>query len=181
METPLKVTFRGMESSEAVSINIEERTEKLERVFDRITSCHVIVELPHRHKNKGKLFDIKIELAVPGDVIVVNRAPSENHAREDIYVALRDAFNTARRQLEDYAKKRRKEVKTRQEVPRAKVIKLFSEEDYGFLETANGREIYFHRNSVIDNFDRLEVGSRVRFVEEKGEEGPQASTVERLG
>ncbi len=181
METPLQVTFRGMDPSEAVRTNIEEKVEKLERVFDRITSCRVVVELPHRHKSKGKLFEINIELVVPGDVIVVNRTPSEAHAREDIYVALRDAFNTTRRQLEDYARKRRKEVKTHREPPRAKVVRLFEEQDYGFLQTPDGREIYFHRNSVIDGFDRLEVGSEVRFVEGRGEEGPQASTVERLG
>ncbi|UCF31091.1 MAG: HPF/RaiA family ribosome-associated protein [bacterium] len=178
MDTPLKVTFRGMDPSEAVRANIEERTARLERVYDRITGCHVIVELPHRHKSKGKLFDINIEIVVPGDVIVVTRTPSNNHAREDIYVALRDAFNTARRRLEDFARKRRKEVKTHQESPRARVVRIFPEEDYGFLATQDGREIYFHRNAVIDGFERLEVGSEVRFVEATGDEGPQASTVE---
>jgi len=177
MQTPLQIVFRGMETSEAVKNNIEERVEKLEKIFDRIISCRVVVELPHRHQSKGKLFNITIDLSVPGDVIVVNRAPSEDHALEDIYVAIKDAFNTARRQLEDYIRRRRKDVKTHEETPKAQVVKLLPEQDCGFIETRDGREIYFHRNSVLDGFESLTIGSEVRYVEKKGDEGPQASTI----
>lgn len=177
METPLQITFRGMESSDAVKANIEERVAKLERIYDRITNCNVVVELPHRHRTKGKIFHIGITLSVPGGDIVVKRSPEENYAHEDIYVALRDSFRSVRRQLEDFVRRQRRDVKTHEPVPYARVVRMFPEEDYGFLETPDGREIYFHRNSVIDGYDRLEVGSEVRYVEEKGEEGPQASTV----
>ena len=117
-----------------------------------------------------------IDMTVPGTELVVKR---ESH--EDIYVAIRDAFDAARRQLEDYARHQRGDVKTHESSPHARVSKLFREEGYGFLETPDGREIYFHRNSVLNGgFDPLEIGMEVRFAEEPGDEGPQASTVKLI-
>jgi cold shock CspA family protein len=113
---------------------------------------------------------------------VVRRDPPERHAHEDPYVAVRDAFDAARRQVEDYVRKRRGETKSHDTPAHGEISRLLAERDCGFIRSADGREIYFHRNSVLhDGFDRLDVGSEVRYTEEAGEEGPQASTVQRLG
>jgi cold shock CspA family protein len=182
MELPLQITFRYMEPSETVEAKIRERAEKLDRYYDRIMGCRVVVEAPHRHHHQGKLFHVRIDLTVPGGELVVSREPAQHHAHEDIYVALRDAFNAAQRRLEDYARKQRGTLKVHEAPPQARVSKLFPMEGYGFIETPDGREVYFHKNSVLnDGFDRLEVGSAVQFVEEQGEKGLQASTVRPAG
>lgn len=178
MQNPLRVTFRGMPSSEAIEADIREKADKLEVFFPRITGCHVIVEAPHQHHHQGKIYHIRIDMTVPGSEIVVRRDPGEHHAHEDVYVAIRDAFDAAKRKLEDHVQRLRRNVKAHEATPTARVGKLFPYEGYGFLETEDGREIYFHKNSVLnDAFDRLEEGSKVHFTEEMGEKGPQASTV----
>lgn len=107
MQIPLQVTFRDMPASEAVEMRIREKAEKLQRFYDRIMGCRVVVELAQRHKHQGKLHSVRIDLTVPGAELVANHAQ-----HEDIYVALRDAFNAIARQLEDYARRSRGEVKT---------------------------------------------------------------------
>ncbi|MFI5305890.1 MAG: ribosome hibernation-promoting factor, HPF/YfiA family [Polyangiales bacterium] len=105
MQRPLQISFRGMESSPAIEERIQERVGRLERVFDRITSCHVTVEAPHQHHQKGRIFDVRIDLRVPGAELMTKHEGSHNHAHEDVYVALRDAFDAAERRLEDYAQR----------------------------------------------------------------------------
>ncbi|MGH9854357.1 MAG: cold shock domain-containing protein, partial [Blastocatellia bacterium] len=158
--------------------------------------CRVMVEMPHQHRQRGKRFHIRIDLTLPGGEIVVKHEPSlhgsiqqiETEKRrkgqeiaaphKDIYVAIRDAFKATRRQLQDYARKQGGAVKHHKLAPHARVSRLFPEEDYGYLETPEGGEIYFHKNSVLnDGFDKLAVGTQVSFVEEAGDKGPQASTV----
>ena len=182
METPLHISFRGMEPSQKATERIEKRVDRLEKFFDRITSCRVVVSAPHRHHHKGKLYHVAISLGVPGGELVVNRDPAGKHAHEDVYVALRDAFNALRRQLRDHVRRKRGETKTHEVPPHGRIAKLF--DDYGFIETPDGREIYFHRNSVTNfSFDSLAAGAEVRFVAMDGEsdKGPQASTVSPLG
>jgi len=112
MQIPLEIKFRRMEPSEAVEANIREKVAKLERHYDRIVSCRVVVEAPHRRQSKGKLFAVTVNVAVPGKELVVNHTGSKDRAHEDAYVAIRDAFAAAGRQLEDHARKVRGEVKT---------------------------------------------------------------------
>lgn len=206
MENPLQITFRNMPPSPAIEDSIREKAGKLESYYDRILGCHVVVEAPHRHHHKGKAYLVRIDLTVPGGELVINRArnrldaaklrdpelagqdlaeshePSRHAAHEDLYVAIRDAFNSAGRKLQDYARKRRGQVKLHEPAAMARVSKLLSEENYGFLQTPDGREIYFHRNSVLPpGFDRLESGAEVQFTEGVGEKGPQASTVRLIG
>jgi cold shock CspA family protein len=119
---------------------------------------------------------------VPGKEIAVNREPPRHTAYKDLEVAIRDAFDSARRQLEDYLRRRRGFVKTLEAAPHARVNRLFTDDDYGFLETPDGRAIYFHRHSVLhEGFKRLKIGAEVTFVEEEGKKGPQASTVKPVG
>jgi cold shock CspA family protein len=120
---------------------------------------------------------VKIDLTVPEKKLVVNREHPMRKSHEDIFVAIRDAFDAARRQLEEYAEVERGDVKVHESVPTGRVSRLYPEEGYGYIEGFGGREIYFHRNSVLDGFEALEVGAEVRFEEEEGEKGPQASTV----
>ena len=182
MQLPVQISFRGMEPSDAVEAKIRERTAKLDRFFDRIMGCRVVVESPHRRHHQGKLFHVRVDLTVPGGELAVTREPAEHHAHEDVFVAIRDAFDAAQRQLEDYARRQRGDLKTHEGLPSGRVSKLFSDEEYGFIETRDGAEVYFHKHSVLDKaFDRLTVGSDVEFVEEQGEKGPQASTVRVLG
>jgi ribosomal subunit interface protein len=112
MDFPLDISFRNMDPSPAVEARIREKAEKLERFHDRIIACTVVVEAPHRHHNKGKLYSVRIDISVPGTDLVVDRAKPLDHSHEDVYVAVRDAFNAAARQLEDYTRRMRGDVKT---------------------------------------------------------------------
>lgn len=178
MQQPLQITFRGMESSTAIEQRVRDKVADLERVYDQITSCHVIVEAPHQQHHKGNLYSVHMDIRVPDKEIVVGRDPLRDHAYEDVYVALRDAFATAVRQLEDYARRRRGQVKRHEPPDRGQVAKLF--DGYGFVEMPDGTEVYFHENSVgKPGFSSLEIGDLVRVViaEDEGEKGPQASAV----
>jgi ribosomal subunit interface protein len=178
MQLPLQITFRNLEHSDAIEANVREKAAKIERFAEHITSCRVIVEAPHKHHHKGVIYRVKIDITLPGKEIVVNHHSDEHHAHEDVYVAIRDAFDAATRQLEDYARQRRGKVKSHDVVPHGRITQLFPHEDYGVIETSDKREIYFHRNSVVDeDFDKLETGMTVHFAEEMGDNGPQASTV----
>lgn len=182
MQLPLQVSFRHMEHSAPIEALIRERAAKLDTFADQIMSCRVVVEPASKHHEHGNLYEVRIDLTVPGEEIVVTREPSEHIEYKDIHVALRDAFDAARRQLEDYVRRRRGSVKTLETAPHARVSKLFPDEGYGFIKTPDGREIYFHCDSVLHKgFDRLEVGTEVTFVEEEGKKGPQASTVRPVG
>lgn len=112
MQLPLQITFRNLDASAAVEAKIRARAKELDGYFDRITGCRVAVEAVHRRNQKGRLFRVRIDLTVPGAELVVNHAPSEDHSHEDIYVAVRDSFDAARRRLEDYVRRRRGEIKT---------------------------------------------------------------------
>jgi ribosomal subunit interface protein len=183
MAIPIQVTFRDMTHSDAVEKYIHERAEKLETFSARITSCNVAVEAPHKHQHTGRHFRIRIDLLVPGGEVVVSHAPDEESTNEDAYAAIDEAFDRVGRQLEDHVRRQRGDVKPHAKPYRdARVSKLWTYEGYGFLETPEGGEVYFHRNSVLHHaFDRLKIGSTVRFVEEDGEKGPQASTVTMNG
>lgn len=178
MQIPLQITFRGFPHSDAIEANIREKAEKLDRFYRRIMGCRVMVEAKHHHRHKGNLYHVRIDITTPQKELVVSREHHDDHAHEDVYVAIRDAFNAATRQLEDYARTQRGDIKTHAPQVHGTVIKLAPEEDHGYIQTSNGREIYFHRSSVSGaGFDALKIGSEVQFSEEEGEKGPQASTV----
>ena len=182
MQLPLQITFRNMDASEAVEAKVRGEAEKLDMLCGRIMRCSVIVEAHHKHHHKGNLFHVRINLTVPGDELFVNREPEEHHAHEDVYVAIRDAFDAACRQLKAYTNRIRQEVKTHEPSPHGRISKLFKDKGYGTIESSDGRDIYFHRNSVLNaDFEKLEAGTEVRFAEEEGAHGPQASTVKVVG
>lgn len=112
MKQPLEITFRDMPRSEAVEAKVQEKADKLDEFYDHIMACHVVIEAPHKHHRQGNVFHVSIDLTVPGSEIVVNKDPNKDHAHEDVYVAIRDAFKAARRQLQDFARIQRGDVKT---------------------------------------------------------------------
>lgn len=184
MDVPLELSFRNMDASDAVERRVRERVAKLETYFGRINSCRVVVEAPHRRHHKGKLYHLRIDIGVPGREIVVNRGSHDRHAREDVYVAIRDAFDAAERQLEDHSRKASGRVKAHEVPPHGKVTGLHAYEGYGFVTLPDGQEVYFHKNAVADNaFDKIAIGDdvRVAFVEGESEKGPQATTVTPIG
>ncbi|MGE0361386.1 MAG: cold shock domain-containing protein [Vicinamibacterales bacterium] len=179
---------------------MRERVAWLERFYTGLVRCRVVVELPHRHRHDGRHVHVRIELTVPGGPpIVVSHEPSLHGHLRDVHdeahhkaadldvdhrhaaVAVRRAFDAARRVLEDFAREQRGDVKTHQEPAHGEVIELSIADGYGFIQ-AGDRRVYFNRASVLDDaFETLAVGALVAFVEERGEKGPQASTVRVLG
>lgn len=111
MQVNPQITFRNMESSEALETAVRDKIAKLEEYYDQITACRVTVEEPHRSHHQGKLFSVHINVTLPQGEVVVSHDPQDNHAHEDVYVAVRDAFNAAYRQLEDYQRRQRGDVK----------------------------------------------------------------------
>jgi cold shock CspA family protein len=173
MQRPLKITARDFTLNAGVEQQIRDKIAALERYCDRISGCEVTVEGNVRHHRRGGPFKVRVRLTVPRGEIEVNR-----HADDDLAVAIRDAFDAARRRVEDHVRELRGQVKAHEEAPRARVTRILPREGYGFLTTPEGDEIYFHRNSVMPpGFDHLALGDEVRFVPEMGDGGPQASTV----
>lgn len=188
MKLPLQISFHNLDSSEIIEKRIREEAAQLDEFCDHIMSCRVVVDVPHRHHITGNVYQIRIDIKVPGEEIAVTHEPPEHDPHyENANVAIRDAFDSAARRLEDYVRRQRRDVKhhdaaTHGRVADAathgRVAKLFGDTGYGFIETADGRAIYFHANSLLDGkFDALSIGTEVAFSEELGDKGPQASTV----
>ncbi|HEY8519254.1 MAG TPA: HPF/RaiA family ribosome-associated protein [Gammaproteobacteria bacterium] len=182
MQVPLEIQFHNMERSDALEAAARKHAEKLERFADDIVSCRVTIEAPHKSRRHGKVYQVTVDVRAPGGEIVASREPGLDPAHEDPYVALRDAFKAARRRLQDYVRVRRGKVKTREGPPHGRITSIHADRQHGHIVTPDGREIYFHRNSVVNaDFDKLEPGMEVRFAEEEGDEGPQASSVHVVG
>lgn len=178
MQQPIQITFRGFPHSDAVEAKIREKAEKLDRFYPHIISCRVVVEAEHHHHHQGNLYHVRIDMNLPQKELVVSREHHDKQAQEDVYVAIRNAFNAAKRQLEDFARTQRGNTKAHTSPAQGTISRLQPADDYGIIVTADGREIYFHRNSVRGgDFDELRVGHEVRYTEEDGDRGPQASTV----
>jgi ribosomal subunit interface protein len=173
MEIPLQITARDIDLTDAIRTEIGEKAAKLDSFCGRIMRCRVVIECPRRHQHEGKLYSVHIYMTVPGTELMVKR-----ELNKDLYVALRDAFRDARRKLEDFVREQRGDVKCHEKLPHAVISFLFREKGYGFLTTPDGLDVYFHANSVInEDFRKLKTGTKVRFVKETGDKGPQASTV----
>ncbi|MBM3487060.1 MAG: HPF/RaiA family ribosome-associated protein [Alphaproteobacteria bacterium] len=175
------ITFHGLDPSPAIEARIRARVEQLDRFHPRIGRCRVVVEAPHRRHHKGKTYSVRIEAHVAGAVVAVNRDPGKDHAHEDVYVAIRDAFDALDRRLEDHARRKRGEVKTHEAPLTGRIVRLFPDRAYGFIATSDGQEVHFHAAAVVGaRFADLAVDMTVRVVlgGEDSSEGPQASTVQ---
>ena len=179
MQEPTGIAFRHYEPSDEVRAEIDRQVKRLERFGPRITSCNVAVIGPQGRHRQGAPFKVDLRIAMPErKEVVVSKTHGDAREREHPLVAIREAFDEAVRQIEDAAREMRGDVKAHAQESHGRVAKLLAGELAGFIETPDGREIYFHRNAVLDGaFDRMGVGSEVRFVEEEGENGPQARVV----
>lgn len=181
MKLPLQITYHGMEPSEALSENIRQKIEGLEKYYSPIMACRVAVRAHHRQV-QGNIYHVRIDVTVAGHELVVSRDPAKNHAHEDAYVAVRDAFVAMRRQLQSLADQQQGKRKLHETPLHGRIDTLNTQDDCGRITMPDGREVYFHRNSVVNaDFEHLAVGDEVRFDEEVGELGPQASTVKVIG
>lgn len=168
MQLPLQVTYRDLAPSQAVTAKIRGKADKLERFYDRITGCRVMVEAPHAHRHKGRIFHVRIGLTVPDGELVVSRDHHDRPGYTDLYVAIRDAFDAAGRKLKAYARRRRGDVKAHDAQPNERVLRIASERGDGVIDSDDGRGI-LHRNGSPDGaFDALHVEVEVHSVEENG-------------
>lgn len=179
MQIAPTVSFRGMPTSPALHENILDRIERLEQFHPRITSCNVVVDVPHRHKNQGRIYKVSLNLEVPGYHVAVSHGSAENHAHEDVNVAVRDTFDDAKRQLEDLI---RKSSSNRTRPPdlamRGEVTRIFAEDGFGFIETLDGQDIYLGFDRMPEKIAaELAVGTRVRFLIGEADTGPYAHSI----
>lgn len=171
----LQITCKDIPLTPAVESNIRKKAEKLKKFYDRIINCRVVIELPQKHKHQGKLYNVRIDVSVPGKELVVTRKIDQ-----DIYVAVRDAFAALTRQLEEHARKRQGNVKTHENVMHGFIARLLPDEGYGFIEGMDGNEYYFSLTNVsFPHFQQLSVGDPVEYLAEALDEGWQAHRVTR--
>jgi len=184
MQTPAEIDFERCESNELFRERIQDRIAMLEGHFGRITACRVTMRGPGGHHRTGGPYEVAIHLELPGKLQVdIDRAPDRDERYGDPFFAINDAFKRARRVLQDNVRHHMQgKVKHHDEQPVATVRLIDRADGFGFLKTADGRDIYFHQNSVLNGgFEKLKEGDRVTFAEETGDKGPQASTVRMHG
>jgi ribosome-associated translation inhibitor RaiA/cold shock CspA family protein len=169
----IQVTFRDFPHSQPVEDHIQEVAERL-NLFDRINHCKVVLTLTDKNKQQGKLYNVRINLAVPGKELVVTH--QENI---DLYAAIRDAFDAMTRQLEDYSRIRRGDVKTHELAQQGFVVRLFVNDGFGFIQSLDGAEEYYFNDVHMgqSSFTHLAVGDRVQFYPEPTNDGLQARRV----
>lgn len=173
MQLPLQISLHGIKHSDALYNAIREKADKLDRYYARIMSCRVVLEFAGRHKRHGKQFTVRVDLKVPGGEIAITR----EHDQE-LEIALRDAFDAARRRLEDYARGQRGDVKRHAAELTGRIERVNAAEGFGFIATEDGREFYFSRDNVVaPSFEQLSVGTAVHFIEDAGGEGLQAKRI----
>lgn len=180
MQEPLEISFRGVEKNKDMEDLIQKEIEKLERICDSIIRAHISVERPQKHQETGNPYRVRISISVPRNPeLVAVQEPGEEDMHKPLHAVIKSTFKKSRRQLKKYMAKRKREVKSHpHEQPNAIVVKIFKDQGYGFLKNLEGKEVYFHKNSVLrGGFDSLEIGAGVHYIEEEGEKGPQASTV----
>lgn len=184
MKVPPEVTYRGVEKTAAIATLINEKIAKLEQVCDHISSCHIAIEKEQDRPRDRSPYRVRLDITVPpGHELAAESHMGNRTQYAEVDVVIRDAFDKAWRQLRDLSRQQKEHVKGQAndgaEATTALVTKLFAEQDYGFLKTLSGEDIYFNRNSVVHNdFDRLELGTGVRFEAVEDEQGLlHASTV----
>jgi ribosome-associated translation inhibitor RaiA len=162
MQTPVEIDFQGLELGQSVRETVEQHVAKFEQRYGRITTCRMVVKGPGEHRRTG-LYDVNIRLALPdGREVNVSRTPDADERYSDLRFAINDAFKRARRQLQDQVRRMQGQIKHHEAEPVGTIKHLGPSDDFGFIEAADGHEVYFHRNSVLDGaFDRLSIGSRV--------------------
>jgi cold shock CspA family protein/ribosome-associated translation inhibitor RaiA len=181
MQVPLEIGFHNLPSSEWIEDTIRQHVAKLDKLYPRLVGCRVSVEALHKQHRTGNIYEVHIELRLPGGELVVSREPhraKEKYADPDLRHSLRDAFAAAERQLLDYKQRQAGEVKVHEVLFQGQIAQLYPQAEHGFILTNEGTQLYFHRNSVIDaDFARLKRGDAVHYVAADGDTGPIARKV----
>ncbi len=182
MQVPLEIVFKKVNRTPQIDQLISDKAAKLERACDHLSSCRIAIEKPQEHQQRGNPYRVRIEMTVPpGHDLVVAEESSKGDMHDPLSVVIKKAFSSAERRLKKLVDLQQYEVKTHPHQQVMGIVKtLMPDRGYGFIqEIDTGSEIYFHKNSVLHNgFERMQVGTGVRFVTEEGDKGPQASTVE---
>jgi cold shock CspA family protein len=182
MQVPLEKSFQDLSEIEHERAEqvIRDQVLRLERLADDIIACRIGVSRPQRHQRAGSPYRVRILVTMPPHhELVVTKEPGQNDQHDEIRTVLRDAFHAMERQVKETAERRRRDVKNHAVEPTGFVVKLFTDSGYGFIKTDDGDELYFHANSVArGEFDRIAIGTQVRFVATVGDKGPQATTVQ---
>lgn len=198
MNFPIQIRYRNVEASPAVEEWVRKEAEKLSLFHQKILRCRVMLDLSHRHLQQGNRYEARVLLSAPGGQVVASSRTTAvdpqklleqgkkvkrmeiEAPHKDLRIAIADAFQAVGRRLQDQLQRQRKKIK-RHEPREGRVVEIFPSRGFGFLETNEGRRVYFHEHSVLNGaFGRLTAGTRVAFAEENGEQGPQASTVRLL-
>lgn len=171
-----QITVKDIPPSPQIMVNVEKRIKKLLQFCKRINSCRVVIESSQRHKHQGKLYNVRVDLTVPGKKQLV----TTHKDNEDLYIAIREAFNALDRQLEEHARKRHGRMKLHAKSVAGRIVKLFPKEGYGFIESWDGTEFYFsHTNVTYPAFTQLVIGDMVDYTPEALNEGWQAHHVSK--
>lgn len=181
METDPQIVFEHMESSEALRARVLQELDELEKFFGRITSARVSMSPPPQEHKKGYLYRTNIHLVLPGGKeVAVSHNPVGGRAEQDMYTSVQEAFEVARRQLQDQVRLMEGKVKAHAggAEQTGQVVRIFPEDGYGFIVTPSGHEVFFSNKKVKHNgFKQMHIGSRVYYEEEMGDDGPVATTV----
>lgn len=181
MQIPIEISYRDVEKTDEIDFLIRQKAEKLDRMFGNIISCRVMIEKFQLHNRSAQPYRVRIVLKIPpGHELAVSRDPSKGNLHLDLGAEIRWAFDAAERMAKETREKQRHDVKVHpQQQIKGVIEKIFYNEGTGFIRTMDGRQIYFHKNSVLHtSFESLKIGMGVRYNEEMGEKGPQASTVQ---
>lgn len=178
-----EISYKGMHRSEDLDAYIQERADHLEKIARGIVTCRVAVEVAQKNHRMGNPYRMRVEINVPpGHDLVAVKERTDEELPHGLRTLAREVFDALEQQVRKAAAKRRGETKsheTDEQPPMALVVRVFRDKGYGFIKTVEGEEYYFHKNSVLhDDFERLKIGTEVRFAEELGREGPQASSVQ---
>lgn len=179
MQTPPSISFRHMDSSEAVESEVMRRIEDLEKAYPRIISCNVVIDAPRKKQVTGREFQVSVNVQVPGPDVHATEHLGRSTATEDVNLAIHRAFDAVTRILREQSR-RMSHVETKQhpETGHGAIDRLFAGEGYGFIAAEDGDEYYFQRDSLVSGkWDDLKIGTRVRFKAMDGEKGPYAVSV----
>ncbi len=178
MQLPIEISYRGVAKSDEIETLVRDKASRLDKFCDHIGRCDVIIEQPNHAQHSGSPFRVRIDVTVPpGHELVADEKPTKHDMHEPLSKVINDAFKAMERQLKDLVDRQHQKVKTHDE-PRALVTKIFQADGYGFITDMQGRDVFFHRNSLVNaDFAQLKVGAEVRYEEEHGEKGPQATSV----
>jgi len=183
MDIPLEIAFHNAQPSAEIETLIRKHIGRLEKLYPHLIGCRISVEMPRKQHRNGNVPEVHIAIRVPGREIAISREPHkvrQRRATANVQTAVKDAFRAAEQRLKDFKELQYGEVKMKEMPIQGYVSLLVAEKNYGFIATANGEELYFHRNAVADGgFDALREGDAVQYFLVAGDKGPSAGRVWR--